>query len=394
MTVRNGPGAGPIYLDHNATTPVDPAVTEAMLPYLAGGFGNPSSDHHYGAAPRAALERARAQVAALLGAKDGRIVFTGSGSEADNLAIRGVVLAAGTTRPHVITQVTEHPAVLRTCEALRRWHGAEVTYLPVDTDGLVDPAALAAACTDRTVLVSIMAANNETGAVQPIAELAGVAHEHGAVFHCDAAQAVGKTPLDVTALDVDLLTVVGHKMYAPKGVAALHVRPGVTLEPLVYGGGQEHGLRAGTENVALAVALGAAADLAAADLASGGHRRVEALRDRLHARLATSLPGRVLLNGPATARLPNTLNVSILGVTGHDLLAATPEVAASTGSACHAGDHRPSPVLTAMGLDADRSLSALRLSLGRGSSPSDVDQAADLITAATARKEIATGDRG
>ncbi|UJW29957.1 cysteine desulfurase [Saccharothrix sp. AJ9571] len=387
MTIPGGLAEGPIYLDYNATTPVDPAVVEAVLPYLTGGFGNPSSDHHYGTAPRAALEHAREQVAALIGAPGGRVVFTGSGSEADNLAIRGVVLAAGTDRPHVITQTTEHPAVLQVCQALRRWHGAEVTYLPVDTDGLVVPAALAAAFTDCTVLVSIMAANNETGALQPIAELARITHDHGAVFHCDAAQTVGKIPLDVTALDVDLLTVVGHKMYAPKGIAALYMRPGLVLEPLIYGGGQEHGLRAGTENVALAVALGTAADLATADLAAGGHQRIQTLRDRLHDQLAARLPDRVELNGPVAARLPNTLNISIRGVTGHELLAATPGIAASTGSACHAGDHQPSPVLTAMGLDTERSLSALRLSLGRWSTPADIDRAIDLITTTTGSRD-------
>jgi cysteine desulfurase len=380
VTVPSGLAEGPIYLDYNATTPIDPAVTEALLPYLSGGFGNPSSHHHYGAAPRAALERAREQVAALVGASDGHVVFTGSGSESDNLAIRGAVLAAGADRPQVITQCTEHPAVLQACRALQRWHGVEVTYLPVNSDGVVDPRALAAAMTPRTALVSIMAANNETGALQPIAELARITHEHGAVFHCDAAQAVGKIPVDVTALDVDLLTVVGHKMYAPKGIAALYVRSGIPLEPVVYGGGQEHGLRAGTENVALAVALGAATQLATADLAAGGHRRVQDLRDRLHDRLTAGLADRVLLNGPATPRLPNTLNVSIRGITGHSLLDATPGIAASTGSACHSGNHQPSPVLTAMGLDADRGLSALRLSLGRWSTREDIDRAADLIT--------------
>lgn len=399
MTVPSGLAEGPIYLDYNATTPVDPAVTETMQPYLTGGFGNPSSDHHYGTAPRAALRHAREQVAALIGTPVEGIVFTGSGSEADNLAIRGAVLAAGVDRPHVITQRTEHPAILQACQALQRWHGVKITYLPVNAEGLVDPAMLADAFTERTVLVSIMAANNETGALQPIAELARITHEHGAVFHTDAAQAVGKIPLDVTALDVDLLTVVGHKMYAPKGIAALYVRPGVPLEPLVYGGGQENGLRAGTENVALAVALGTAADLANADLAGGGRRRVQGLRDRLHDQLAARLGDRVLLNGPDTARLPNTLNISIRGTTGRRLLAATPGIAASTGSACHAGDHQPSPVLTAMGLSADRSLSALRLSLGRWSTTADIDHATDLITTSVARAdqtsswEITTGSR-
>ncbi|MGH3762651.1 cysteine desulfurase family protein [Actinophytocola sp.] len=383
MTVPEGLAAGPIYLDYNATTPVDPAVTEAMSPLFTNAFGNPSSDHHYGAAPRAALDRAREQVAAVIGATGGRIVFTGSGSEADNLAIRGAVLASGADRPHVITQRTEHPAVLAACAALHRWHGADVTYLPVDGDGLVDPGELAAAFTPRTVLVSIMAANNETGARQPVADLARVTREHGAVFHCDAAQTIGKVPFDVTALGVDLLTVVGHKMYAPKGIAALYVRSGVRLEPLVYGGGQEHGLRAGTENVALAVALGAAARLAADDLARGGQHRLQRLRDRLHERLADSLPRRVLRNGPADARLPNTLNVSITGAAGHAVLAATPGVAASTGSACHSGTHEPSPVLTAMGLSAERSLSAVRLSLGRWTTEAEVDSAAAQLVTAT-----------
>jgi cysteine desulfurase len=381
VTVPSGLLEGPIYLDYNATTAIDPAVTEALLPYLTGGFGNPSSDHYYGAGPRAALARARDEVAALIGAPDGQVVFTGSGSEADNLAIRGAALAAEADRPHVITQSTEHPAVLHACRALQRWHGAEVTYLPVNPDGVVDPHALAAAITSRTALVSIMAANNETGALQPITELARIAHEQGAVFHCDAAQAVGKVPLDVTTLDIDLLTVVGHKMYAPKGIAALYIRSGVALEPLVYGGAQEHGLRAGTENVALAVALGTAARLAAEDLAAGSHHRIQELRDHLHDRLTDGLPERVRLNGPASTRLPNTLNISIRGITGHSLLDATPGIAASTGSACHSGDHQPSPVLTAMGLDPDRSLSALRLSLGRWSTREDIDRAADLITA-------------
>jgi len=377
-----GLAGGPVYLDYNATTPVDPRVTEAAQPYLTRWFGNCSSDHTYAVEPKLALARARQQVADLLGADAGEIVFTGSGSEADNLAIRGAVLAAKTDRPHVITQVTEHPAALETCRALERLHGTDVTYLPVDQHGLVDPADLTAALTPHTALVSVMAANNETGALQPITELARITREHGALFHCDAAQATGKIPLDVGALGVDLLTAVGHKMYAPKGTAALYVREGVILEPLVYGGGQERGLRAGTENVALAVALGTAAHLATEELADGAHHRIAALRDDLHARLGQALPGRVRLNGPTDRRLPNTLNVSIVGVLGHELLAAVPEIAASTGSACHSGDHRPSPVLSAMGLEDERGLSALRLSLGRWTTPGDIDQTVKLLTAA------------
>ncbi|MFF8394772.1 cysteine desulfurase family protein [Streptomyces sp. NPDC016172] len=379
-----GLAGGPVYLDYNATTPVDPRVAAAMWPHLTDFFGNPSSSHPFSQEPQRALAEARAQVAALLGAVPGEIVFTGSGSEADLLALRGVVLASDRRHPHVITQATEHPAVLETCRALERLHGARVTVLPVDSDGLVVPAALAAALAEDTVLVSVMAANNETGALQPIRELAALAHEGGALFHCDAAQAVGKVPLDVGELGVDLLTVVGHKMYAPKGAAALYVRDGVRLEPVVYGGGQERGLRAGTENVALAVALGTAAQLAAAELADGAPARIAALRDDLHQRLTDSLPGRVHLNGPDKQRLPNTLNVSVDGVLGHQLLAAVGQIAASTGSACHSGTHTPSPVLTAMGLERGRALGALRLSLGRWTTAGDIETAAAALTQAAA----------
>jgi cysteine desulfurase len=372
----------PVYLDYNATTPVDPRVAQATWPHLIGRFGNPSSGHPYADDPRRALAVARGQVAALVGAEASRSVFTGSGSEANLLALRGAVLAAGRPRPHVVTQATEHPSVLQTCEALARLHQARVTVLPVDRHGQLDAATLAAALDEDTVLVSVMAANNETGARQPIRVLAALAHRHGALFHCDAAQAAGKIPIDVAALGVDLLTVVGHKVYAPKGVAALYIRDGVRLEPVVYGGGQERGLRAGTENVALAVALGAAADLAGGELAAGGPDRLRALRDELHRRLEAALPGRVLLNGPAADRLPNTLNVSIDGTRGHDLLAAAPQVAASTGSACHSGVDAPSPVLSAMGADADRAMAAVRLSVGRWTTPADVWAAAEAIAAA------------
>src|SRR5918996_3632862 len=265
MVVRH-PGLVPnsVYLDYNPTHPVDPRVVEAMLPYLTLHFGTPSSAHAYAAAPQHALGVARRQVAELIGARPEEIVFTGSGSEADALAIRGAALATpeihGTA--HVITQATEHPAVLAACQALQREQGVEVPVLPVDRDGLVAPASLEAALTRRTVLVSVMLANNETGTIQPIADLAALSRRHGALFHTDAAQAVGRIPVDVESLGVDLLTVVGHKMYAPKGIAALYVRSGVPLAPLVDGGGQERGLRAGTESVAGAVALGAAAELA------------------------------------------------------------------------------------------------------------------------------------
>jgi cysteine desulfurase len=375
---------GVFYLDYNATTPVDPRVVQAMLPYLTTHFGNPSSAHGYATVPVRGLAAARHQVAALIGARPEEIVFTGSGSEADALAIRGAALAATrTTSPaHVITQATEHPAVLAACRALHREHGVEITVLPVDENGLLDPASLQAALTPRTVLVSVMHANNETGTLQPIAELAALTRRHGALFHTDAAQAVGKIPVDVRTLGVDLLTIVGHKMYAPKGIAALYIRPGVRLNPLVDGGGQERGLRAGTESVADAVALGAAAELAGQELADGTPARLQRLRDRLHHTLAERLPGRVRLNGHPNRRLPNTLNLSIAGTRGHQLLADRPALAASTGSACHAGTHQPSPVLRAMNLTDDAALAAIRLSLDRWTTDADVDHAAAALLTA------------
>jgi cysteine desulfurase len=382
MTSHTGFTDAPVYLDYNATTPVDPRVVAELQPYLAGDFGNPSSSHRFAAAPARALHTARAQVAALIGGEPAGIVFTGSGSEANNLAIRGAVLAKSERRRHVITQITEHPAVLATCRALQRLYGVELTILPVDRHGLVDPADLASAITPHTALVSIMLANNETGTRQPLAELVRIAHDYGVPFHTDAAQAVGKIPVDVGALDVDLLTVVGHKMYAPKGVGALWIRPGLTLEPVIYGGGQERGLRSGTENVAFAVALGAAADLARADLDAGAEHRLTRLRDRLHHALAEALPDRVHLNGHPDRRLPNTVNLSITGIIGGDLLAAAPGVAASTGSACHAGITEPSPVLIAMGLAPDRALAAVRLSLGRWSTDNDIDIAVESLSTA------------
>jgi cysteine desulfurase len=347
-----GPAGQSVYLDYNATTPVDPRVLEIMLPYLDTHFGNPSSAHSFGLKPHAALERARAQVAALIGAAPAEILFTGSGSEADATAIRGVATAAirsGVGRPHVIAQATEHPAVLAACDYVRDCHGAEVTVLGVDAGG------------------------------SWIAELAGITRGHGALFHTDAAQAVGKIPVNVTELGVDLLTLVGHKFYAPKGVGALYVREGVALEALIGGGGQEQGRRGGTENVPYAVALGAAAELAAADLAAGSADRLAELRDRLQRELQLRLPGRAHANGSDAPRLPQTLNISIDGTLGHAVLSACPNLAASTGSACHDGTHRPSPVLSAMGVDEERGLAALRLTLGRWSTEADVLIAAKAI---------------
>ena len=372
---------GPILLDYNATTPVDPRVAEAALPYLTEHFGNPSSGHAYGHAAHTAISAARASVAELVDAQADEIVFTGGGSDADTLAIRGAALAYRDLGKHIITTSTEHPAVLATCESMRRLHGFNITHLPVDADGLVDPDHLEAAFTDDTVLVSIMHANNETGTIQPIRTLAHITHAHGALFHTDASQTAGKIPVSVRNLHVDLLTVTGHKMYAPKGIGALYVRAGVTLEPTVYGGGQERGLRGGTENVALIVALGRATQIAL-DSQPAEERRLRQLRNLLHGQLEQRLRDRVHLNGHPTMRLPNTVNVSIDDTSAADLLASTTGIAASTGSACHEGDTQPSPVLTAMGITPDRAASALRLTMGRWTTPDEVNEAADLIARA------------
>jgi len=376
-----------IYLDHNATTAVAPEALAAMRPYLEREFGNPSSAHDAGTTAAAAIARARAEVAALLGGEPGGVVFTASGSEADNLAITGVALARLGERDHIITSAVEHPAVLATCRYLQRRLGLRLTVVPVDSYGIVDPEDVRLAIEPGTVLVSIMHANNEVGTLQPIAEIAAVAHQHGVLVHTDAAQSVGKLPLDVEALGVDLLTVAGHKLYAPKGIGALYVRPGTRLDPVIHGAGHEHGLRAGTENVPYIAGLGAAATLAGARLRSGAHVEAERLRDRLHAALRSEVPD-LALNGHPRDRLPNTLNVSFPGLDGEELLAQAPTIAAATGSACHSGRSEPSAVLTAMGLDADRALGAVRLSLGYGTTAADVDAAAAALAAAAAIAEV------
>src|SRR5438477_4904219 len=278
MNIATALQNGPIYLDYNATTPIDPAVVEAMLPYLTAHFGNPSSSHSYGHAAHQAVDIARAQVAHLLGCAPSEITFTGGGSESDNLAIRGVALARRSQGNRIITQATEHPAVLNTCRALERLHGFRVTYLPVDATGRVSPADVEAAIDEQTVLITIMHANNETGTLQPIAEIAELACRHGVLMHSDAAQSVGKIPTRLDELPVDLLTVAGHKVYAPKGVGALYVRQGLQLEPVIYGGGQEAGRRAGTENIAYTVALGVACMVAREQL-EGSQESLRRLRD-------------------------------------------------------------------------------------------------------------------
>ena len=368
----------PIYLDYNATTPVAPEVVEAMLPYLRERFGNPSSGHLYGREAREGVEAARARVAGLLGAQPDEVVFTGGGSESDNLAIKGVALAHANRGRHIITSAIEHPAVLNTCRYLADRHGFRVTYLPVDGHGLVDPNDVRRAIDPGTILITIMHANNEVGTIQPVEEIGEIARERGILFHTDAAQSAGKIPTDVSRLQVDLLTVAGHKLYAPKGIGALYVRHGVKLDPLVHGAGHEGGRRAGTENVAYMVGLGVACEMAVR-LMNGEADRLRRLRDLLHRLLQENIPG-LVLNGHPGHRLPNTLNVSIPGVEGERLLAALPGIAASTGAACHAGTAEPSAVLTAMGVSRHLALSALRLSLGRYTTEAEVKEAARLIT--------------
>ncbi len=368
----------PIYLDHNATTPVHPAVLEAMLPYLRENFGNPSSGHIYGQRARAAVERAREQVASLLACQPDEIVFTSGGTEASNLAIRGVVEHASPKR-HVVTSTVEHPATSRPCDFLER-DGLEVTRLPVDGFGRVGVDDARPFVRSDTALVTIILAQNEVGSLMPIAALADLAHERGALIHTDAAQAVGKIPVRVDELRVDLLSVAGHKLSAPKGVGALFVRRGTSLAPVLVGAGHERGLRPGTENVPFIVGLGAACQLAAADLNVEADRQ-RALRDELWNALREAIPV-IKLNGHPVERVPNTLNVSFPGIRGCDLLAKAPEIAASTGSACHEGAELPSPVLLAMGIGAATALGAIRLSLGRATTREQIHRAARALVRA------------
>ena len=369
----------PIYLDYNATTPVAPEVADAMLPFLREHFGNPSSSHVYGQRTRDAVSRARAEVAALIGAAPAEIVLTSCATEANNLAILGVARALRGRGRHLITSAIEHPAVARPMAHLAE-EGWDVTVLDVDAHGRVSAADLAGALRDDTVLVSIMHANNEVGTLQPNAELAAIAHARGALFHTDAAQSVGKVRVDVTALGVDLLTLAGHKFYAPKGVGALFVRAGTPIGPIQFGAGQEGGLRPGTENVPHLVGLGAAAVLAKQRLPTitDWLRRQ---RDALHARLVAEVPG-LALNGHPVERLPNTLNLSFPGVSGRELLVHAPDIAASVGSACHEEGDAVSGVLGAMGVSAERAIGAVRLSLGAPTTDDDISQAADTLVAA------------
>ncbi|KQW60549.1 MULTISPECIES: cysteine desulfurase family protein [unclassified Ensifer] len=379
-----------IYLDCNASTPIDPDVAAAMRPFLDRAFGNPSSGHWASAPAKAALENARSQVAGLLGCEPDEIVFTSGGSEANNLAIKGTFFALRDKGEHIITVQGEHPAVLGPCRFLERL-GATVTYLPVDGTGMVNPEDVRRAITPRTILISVMHANNEVGTIQPIEEIGAIARERGIRFHTDAAQSIGKIPTKVDTLGVDLLSIAGHKLYAPKGVGALYVRRGVELEPLIHGAGHEHGRRAGTESALLAVGLGAACALAV-DLEP--MTRVRALRDRLWNALQEGFGGRVVLNGHPQHRLPNTLNVSFVGLVGAEVLAGLDGVAASTGSACHAGSVELSPVLAAMGVAETVGMGTVRFSLGRTTTEAEIDSVVDQLRTALSRSTAEGGSDG
>lgn len=367
-----------IYLDHNASTPVAPEVAAAMRDAMAPAYGNPSSAHWAGSPARQMVEAARRQVADLLGCTPDEVVFTSGGSEANNLALKGVFFESKRPQPHFITTCIEHPAIIAPLRFLER-QGASVTFLPVDDAGRVDPDDLRAAITADTVLISIMHANNEVGAIQPIEACASIAREHGIPFHSDAAQSVGKIVTRVDDLGVDMLTMAGHKFGAPKGIGALYVRNGIDLEPLIHGAAHEGGRRAGTESALLATALGQAC-LLARDLAP--MRNVQALRDRFWDVLKAAFGEGVALNGPAEDRLPNTLNVSFVGKVGAEVLAAVPGLAASTGSACHAGRIELSPVLAAMGIAPEVGMGAVRFSLGRETTEQEIDAAAEALKAA------------
>lgn len=368
----------PIYLDHNATTPLLPEVIDAMLPYLREHFGNPSSGHVFGQRAREAVDQAREQVAGLLACDPGEIVFTSGGTEANNLAIRGVAEALPTRR-HLVTTVIEHPATTRPVRWLEQ-QGWAVTWLEVSAEGRARPADLVNAIQKETVLVTVMHANNETGVLQPLGELCQLAHERGILVHTDAAQSAGKVPIEVNLLGVDLLSIAGHKLYAPKGVGALYVRRGTPLQPLVRGAGHERGIRPGTENVASLVGLGVACVVARRELECEAVR-LTGLREHLWHRLKDAIPGMVL-HGHPTARLPNTLNLRFPGVKGSALLARCPGVAASTGSACHDGHESASSVITAMGISPEEALGAVRLTLGRATATQDVEAAALALVAA------------
>lgn len=367
-----------IYLDYNASTPVDPQVVEAMTPFLGHRFGNPSSSHQAGRPLREAIEKARSQVAGLIGAQSDEIIFTSGGTEGCNHVIKGVAHARTPLGNHIITSRIEHPAVLEPCRHLERL-GYEVSYVGVDARGRIDPQDVAGEVRSTTILISIMHANNEVGTIQDIREIAQIAREGEILFHTDAAQSCGKVPIDVREIGVDFLTLAGHKLYAPQGIGALYVRPGTTLEPLVHGAGHQKGARAGTEPVALIVGLGQACELARAGVHSPHTRN---LRDALWQRIQSNMGDLAVRLGDPENVLPNTLSAGFRGRIGSDVLSRCPRLCASTGAACHSGKRERSATLAAMNVPEEIAFGAIRFSVGRFSTERDVDEAVEELTRA------------
>ena len=367
---------GPIYLDHNATTPIDPVAVEAMMPYLKGEFGNPSNGYPLGKRAKEGVEQARREVAGLLGCQPGEIIFTSGGSESNNMVLKGLINFADLAEFHIITSAIEHPAILNPALFLMEL-GVKVTILSVDRLGQVDPEDVRKAISSRTTLITLMLANNETGALQPIREISQIARDHNVLFHTDAAQAVGKIEVDVNDLGVDFLSVAGHKLYGPKGVGVLYMRNGCSLTPLIHGAAQENGMRAGTENVVLVAGLGAACRVAKVRLEEDFKRNC-LLRNRLQKLLFEGING-LVLNGHGEKRLPNTLNVSVPGLEGGKILDGLPTIMASTGAACHDRTIKLSHVLSAMSVSPEVGMGALRLTLGRSNTMEQIEEAARLI---------------
>lgn len=366
-----------IYLDYNASTPLAPEVIDAMRPLLHDFYGNPSALHWAGVPVKELLQKAREEVSGLIGCSPGEIIFTSGGSEANNLALKGFYIKNKSRGNHIITSKIEHPAVMHPCKFLEQI-GAKVTYVGVDQYGRVSPEEIKRVITKDTILISIMHSNNETGTLQPIHEIGKLAERYGIAFHTDASQSVGKVPVNVKDLNVDMLSIAGHKLYAPKGIGALYKKDGVVLEPLIHGAGHEFGLRAGTENTLLAVGLGKACEIAKHQV---GNSELKKLTDYFWSGLKEEFGGRIQLNGHPEERLRNTLNVSFVQKIGQDLLAAIPQLAASTGSACHAGSIELSPVLKEMNVPEEVGMGAIRFSLGRHTTKDDINQVLKWIKA-------------
>lgn len=364
-----------IYLDYNATTPVDKKVYEAMLPYFEVCFGNPSNNYSLGVQAKEAVGKARRQIADLLGADTGEVTFTGTGSEANNTVIKGVAYSYDHKGKHIIASVVEHPSVVEPLNFLTR-NGFEITYVPVDDKGAVRVSDIEKALRKDTILVTVMHSNNEVGTLQPICEIAAICRERDILFHTDASQSMGKISVDVRELQVDFLTIAGHKLYAPKGIGALYIRNGISIEPLIHGAKQEHSQRAGTENVPYIVGLGKAAELAAEHLKTDTLFRI---KEYFYCLLSDTFGNKIHLNGNFLNSLPNTLNVSFVGRSGAEILNAIPEILASTGSACHSGSKNVSPVLAAMGIATDVAYGAIRFSVGRYTTENEIDEAVRLL---------------